>query len=219
MRAKNFDEAIIQKSLRSHRKENGKTQQNIADALSVTIKTVNQWEKGKKGFVVLPDIESLWKLANYYNVSIDYLVGRSDFTNIGNEEISEITDLSNDSIETLRALSESDHIDSKITINCINLLLEYSEFINTDLEIKDLSSVTNIFIAFFWYIQHKTEPETDDEFFKGIEYMDIRTIHNRLDEIANKYNNTPEFQNQIKNIKELITKRQNVIAKKKESRE
>ena len=45
--------------LKQVRKENGYSQADLADALSVDIKTVGNWERGK----TLPDIEQLWKCA------------------------------------------------------------------------------------------------------------------------------------------------------------
>lgn len=55
------------------RKTNKLTQQNVADYLNVTQTTYNYYEKGKSE----PNINTLCKLADLYNVSIDYLVDRN----------------------------------------------------------------------------------------------------------------------------------------------
>lgn len=47
-------------------------QQDLAKALNVTKQSVSNWENGKR----LPNIEILILLANFYNCSLDYLVGR-----------------------------------------------------------------------------------------------------------------------------------------------
>lgn len=47
---------------------------DIAKALNVSKQTISNWENGKR----FPDIKTLIKLADFYNVSVDYLVGRTD---------------------------------------------------------------------------------------------------------------------------------------------
>ncbi len=58
------------------RKSNNKTQQDIADILGITRPAYTAYEQGKRN----PDYEILEKIADYYNVSIDYLLGRTDNT-------------------------------------------------------------------------------------------------------------------------------------------
>lgn len=55
------------------RKDYGYTQDYIADLLNVTRSSVSAYETG----VNEPSIESLVKLANLYNVSLDYLCCRT----------------------------------------------------------------------------------------------------------------------------------------------
>lgn len=61
------------------RKENKKNQQDIADMLNVARSTYNAYELGKNE----PNIETLVKLADYYNVSLDFLIGRSFNNEVG----------------------------------------------------------------------------------------------------------------------------------------
>lgn len=57
--------------LKQARKENGYSQADLADALSVDIKTVGNWERGK----TLPDIEQLWKCAKVLHTDPNDLLG------------------------------------------------------------------------------------------------------------------------------------------------
>ena len=57
--------------LKQARKENGYSQADLADALSVDIKTVGNWERGK----TLPDIEQLWKCAKILHTDPNDLLG------------------------------------------------------------------------------------------------------------------------------------------------
>lgn len=57
-------------SLKAIRKERKKTQKEIATELQVSQALVSAWELG----INKPDIDNLFKLARYYQVSLDYLV-------------------------------------------------------------------------------------------------------------------------------------------------
>ena len=47
--------------------------------MSINPVTYNNWERGQRE----PDIENLIKLADYYNVTLDYLVGREFSNDVG----------------------------------------------------------------------------------------------------------------------------------------
>jgi len=54
--------------------EANKKQSAVAKDLGLIKQYLNYFEKGKR----TPDIKTLIKLANYYSVTVDYLVGNSD---------------------------------------------------------------------------------------------------------------------------------------------
>lgn len=60
--------------IRQLREALGKDQKVLAIDLSVTQPTISDWENGRKK----PSIENCERLANYFNVSIDYLICRTD---------------------------------------------------------------------------------------------------------------------------------------------
>ncbi|KDR95938.1 Transcriptional regulator, contains XRE-family HTH domain [Peptoclostridium litorale DSM 5388] len=65
---------MFSERLKTLRNEKGLTQQDIADILGIGRATVAGYEtKGKQ-----PDYEKLTLLADYFNVSTDYLLGRTD---------------------------------------------------------------------------------------------------------------------------------------------
>ncbi|MGN1096346.1 MAG: helix-turn-helix domain-containing protein [Christensenellales bacterium] len=53
---------------------NGLNQSKLASGINVNQSTVCNWLNGKKE----PSIESLWKLADFFDVSVDYLIGRKE---------------------------------------------------------------------------------------------------------------------------------------------
>lgn len=60
--------------LRELRKERNVTQQELADDMLVTQRILARYESGERE----PRLPMVFDLADYFNVSIDYLVGRSD---------------------------------------------------------------------------------------------------------------------------------------------
>jgi HTH-type transcriptional regulator, competence development regulator len=56
------------------RKENKKTQQQVADYLKITRPAYTAYERGTRH----PDYETLEKIADFFSVTTDYLLGRTD---------------------------------------------------------------------------------------------------------------------------------------------
>ena len=50
------------------------TQMQLAHALEVGQSSVSDWLNAKSE----PSIENLWKLADFFDVSVDYLIGRKE---------------------------------------------------------------------------------------------------------------------------------------------
>ena len=60
--------------IRVLRQERGMTQQDMADTFSIRVRTYQSYEYGTSR----PDVAGLVEIADYFDVSLDYLVGRSD---------------------------------------------------------------------------------------------------------------------------------------------
>lgn len=65
---------IIYPNIRNLRKDDNKTQEELAAYLNMTQTNYSKYELGK---INIP-IEIFIKLADYYDVTIDYLVGRKN---------------------------------------------------------------------------------------------------------------------------------------------
>ena len=65
---------MISRNLKSLRKKNQYTQEEIAEKINVSRQSVAKWENGESN----PEIESCIKLANLYNVKLDDLVNHSE---------------------------------------------------------------------------------------------------------------------------------------------
>ena len=67
-------EMMKYENIRSLRIDNGYTQKQIAEQLGVSQNTYSQYEIGVLNY----PIEALEKLADFYGVSVDYLLGRTN---------------------------------------------------------------------------------------------------------------------------------------------
>lgn len=98
--------------LKSLRKEKGLTLEQMATDLGTTKVTLSRYENGIRE----PKGETLNLIANYFNVSIDYLFARTDNRN---------------------SLSNEDKVDVKVAIDEVLSSLEYSEGLMFDGEPMD----------------------------------------------------------------------------------
>lgn len=70
-----FNMKIFQQRLIEQRKLNNKTQRQVADYLQITQPSYIRYENGSAE----PSLENLLKLADYFDVSVDYLLGRTEY--------------------------------------------------------------------------------------------------------------------------------------------
>lgn len=76
------------------REENKLSQADIGKILNITSQAVGLYENGKRDIPT----EILKKLSEYYNVSVDYLLGNSDIRNI--DEIKDVKFANYDGLDT-----------------------------------------------------------------------------------------------------------------------
>lgn len=65
---------IFSARLRSHRKELKKTQEQMAQLLNVRRSTYGEYERGK----IMPPVDKIKILADYFGISVDYLMGNTN---------------------------------------------------------------------------------------------------------------------------------------------
>ena len=103
----------LKENLKMLRNNKGNTQEELATHLGISIPAVSKWERGE-GY---PDITLLPCIANYYNVSVDDLLGVGQIKK--EERIAEILSL------------EQENSNKGKTVANVNLLKEaYKEFPN-----------------------------------------------------------------------------------------
>lgn len=84
--------------------QNNKTQQQLADFLNTTQQTISRWIKGSNQ----PDFYNLLKMADYFDCSVDYLLGREDdFGVVQSSAPNSLTALESELLSLFRALDTS----------------------------------------------------------------------------------------------------------------
>ena len=63
--------------LKDLREDNDVKQKQLAEYLNIKQNTYSQYENEKREI----PIEMLWKLADFYNTSVDYIIGRTENPN------------------------------------------------------------------------------------------------------------------------------------------
>ena len=66
--------AVIAKNICDLRTEAGMTQAKLAEVLNYSDKAVSKWERAE----AIPDVTVIKAIADYFGVSLDYLLGRTD---------------------------------------------------------------------------------------------------------------------------------------------
>jgi len=66
---------LVAERIKELMKDGELNQVRLAEKVGIKQNTISSWLSGKKQ----PSIESLWRLADYFGVDIDYLVGRKDY--------------------------------------------------------------------------------------------------------------------------------------------
>ncbi|HCX61132.1 MAG TPA: XRE family transcriptional regulator, partial [Clostridiales bacterium] len=87
---------MVGKIIRKLRIEKGITQNELSNYLGLTPKMISFYELGER----FPPYDIINKLADYFNVSTDYLLGRSDIKN-PEKLLSDYSNLSTDDLKVL----------------------------------------------------------------------------------------------------------------------
>lgn len=97
--------SVFAEQLKTLRKINGLTQQEIANKIDVSRVAYTNWENGKRE----PELEMIIRLADIFNVSLDFLLGRYKFIDENFENTYEMIILS----KNLKDLRNKNNVSQK----------------------------------------------------------------------------------------------------------
>lgn len=86
--------------IRALREDLDLRQIDVSHATGIDQKTLSNYETGK----TQPDMYALIRLADFFNVSIDYLVGRSDISIQNNKDLAKEIDHIQDELDRIRCM-------------------------------------------------------------------------------------------------------------------
>lgn len=126
---------MIGERIKSLREERKITQQELARYLGVSQKTISNYENGERS----PDPDTLRKIADYFDVTVDYLLGRSNhrqLTRRDERDIEKIIEETRQRIENTEGLMLDGEIlsqeDVDAIINAMRVGLEMAKLRNKE---------------------------------------------------------------------------------------
>jgi transcriptional regulator with XRE-family HTH domain len=93
---------MIKERLKELRNERGINQRDLASYLNLSPSTIAMYETGQR----VPDAETLGKIADYFQTSVDWLLGRSDYRNYPHTRAAHIEEGATITEEALNQIEE-----------------------------------------------------------------------------------------------------------------
>lgn len=130
--------------LKELRLSKGDTQASLAQKMGVSSRTIASYEQG----INEPSMETLINLSNYFNVTTDYLIGRSECKTIDMQKLYDEIGLSENSIGLLKSMTifrdetKELSISQLSPINCVDFCLS-----RNDLSLRLFDSIYSYFLA------------------------------------------------------------------------
>ena len=175
---------IFGKRLAGLRKERYFSQRDCAKALGVNATRYNRWENGAN----MPDFENIRHIAEHFNTSVEYLLGRTDARNVENQVVANDLKLSDKSIWVIQQMAgqklkssskRGDNLpdDERMAIDVFNAVAETNGFPFLIRELGFLSDPSIINWPNFKYID-----DLNGEGYSARSYY-RNLVHERLDNI------------------------------------
>ncbi|PFZ03795.1 transcriptional regulator [Bacillus pseudomycoides] len=95
---------MIGEIIKKLRRKKNITQEQLGNAIGVSKMAISYFEKGKKA----PGRETLEKIADYFNITTDYLLGRSDDPELTEYESKVVTEEGNNIIKLIETLPKEE---------------------------------------------------------------------------------------------------------------
>ncbi|MBQ4467256.1 MAG: helix-turn-helix transcriptional regulator [Firmicutes bacterium] len=106
------------KNLKLLRKEKGISQKTLGEVIGVSQQSINKYEN----YNIEPDISTLIHLADYFNTSVDFLVGNSEIRQLAEVAMTfNLTQDETDLVTEYRKLSDSEKETARTLLKRYNL--------------------------------------------------------------------------------------------------
>lgn len=122
---------MFSERLKTLRIEKSLTQNQLAQELGLSNKTISVYEKGASS----PTLDTLEKIAAYFDVTVDYLIGYSDERNPKNSQLSKELHLTQDAISKIKQINEIKNTNTNeslsLTLSKVITNYDFVEFLKT----------------------------------------------------------------------------------------
>ncbi|RKM56896.1 helix-turn-helix domain-containing protein [Butyrivibrio sp. CB08] len=155
----------LAEKIKNYRKEMELTQEGLAEAIGVTVGAVSKWENGNN----VPDILTLMQLANFFNISMDELLGLELTSKNVDDMCAKVEELARDheyeqaAIEVNNALTRFPN-NFKVLLTCANLY--YYKYMHW-MEKKDSEKAISYYEMALDRIKQNTDPDISEYSIKG----------------------------------------------------
>lgn len=132
--------------------ESEKNTRELGEAIGASYSLISQWKSGGRK----PSIYNVVSIANYFNVSVDWLLGLEDEDNrsktLDARAAVEYTGLTEEAVNLLHNLYEQSKRESRTNAQTLNYLLATAEsqidYLNRLIESETLSKITRCLVSF-----------------------------------------------------------------------
>lgn len=146
------------------RKERGISQKNAAADLGISQALLSHYEKGIREC----GLDFLVKTANYYNVSCDYLLGRSPEPAGKTIQYDDIPDFDPNNKEKISAVGAGGVMASfnkKLVINALSVLFSLVQKTGSSTVLKEVSTYLMLAVYKMFRVVYSANPKNDPNFF------------------------------------------------------
>lgn len=117
------------------RTEMHKSLRDVASELNISYSSLSKYERGDQQ----PSYETLIKMADYFNVTADYLIGRTSCKNIENQSISDSLGIDERTIDILKSLAgnpDDEYPDDITELDYLESIMQHPQFPTLMLQIN-----------------------------------------------------------------------------------
>ncbi len=194
------------------------TQQDLAASVGTTRQAISQYADGS----VQPNIEKLYKIAEYFKVSADYLLGISEVTSsdVDTKAINKMLGLSEKSIERLKKARRRvqvyiDHGHVKNSENTLEMLYEYTKqsnitellVINLLLEEQQLPTEYSVLLSLGDVFMHERDQDPNALFvLSKCTLLDGDTVEEKMIDNTTFLNNSDLIAVRLLKVQQAISR-------------
>lgn len=117
------------------RTEMHKSLRDVASELNISYSSLSKYERGDQQ----PSYETLIKMADYFDVTTDYLIGRTSCKNIENQSFSDSLGIDEKTIDILKSLAgnpDDDYPDDITELDYLEAIMQHPQFPTLMLQIN-----------------------------------------------------------------------------------